>query len=109
MVQHSLFKTFISAFSQGNGSKRPLILYFSLEASGGRDLIISKYLVSYFRLKPCITVPSVLTRSVVLPFVDPPMRYVPTPLCGVQDWEYMIHSFPWEIDGLVPGARFQHL
>ena len=36
MLQHSLFKTFISAFSQGNGSKRSLILYFSLEASGGR-------------------------------------------------------------------------
>ena len=37
LVQHSLFETFIRAFSQGNGSKRPLILYFSFEASGGRD------------------------------------------------------------------------
>ena len=50
MLQHSLFKTFISAFSQGNGSKRPLILYYRLEASGGRVVHRFAFLEFFFTI-----------------------------------------------------------
>ena len=86
LKKHSLYSILQSGLLHRAQEKQWRMTVFKRKISKRKILKTDIYLVWYLRLNPFCTVPSGLTRSVVFELTSPPMRYVPTPLCGVQDW-----------------------